>query len=147
MNFSWIEDDKLAGCRGIRTDEELGFVASLGIKGLVRLAPHSEIDIEPAHIEGAGIVDFPEPVSDWTAPTQEQIRRVLAFTANMVRTEKPVAISCGWGRGRTGTILTCYLIQQGLSADEAIDAVRQKGRTAYETTGQLEAIKEYERSL
>ena len=42
------------------------------------------------------------------------------FVHNAIAKGRPVAVSCGAGCGRTGTVLACYLVSAGYSAEEAI---------------------------
>ena len=120
MNFSWLEQGRIAGCRGPRSDNDLAFLASVGIQTLVRLAHEEETGIYTADVEANGIEDCYEPVSDWTAPSQHQIDRIISFVHNAIEKGRPVAVSCGAGCGRTGTVLACYLVSTGYSAEEAI---------------------------
>lgn len=150
MKFGWIEDGRLAGCRGPRSDQELDFLASIGIRALVRLAYEAETDIAGHDVEANGIEDCYEPVKDWTAPRQEQIDRVIRFIRGAFDQAKPVAVSCGWGKGRTGTILACHFVSLGQTADQAIDqliSIRPISKEILSVPGQKEAIIEFARRL
>lgn len=120
LNFGWLEEGVLAGCRGPRTDKDLSWLASR-IGALVRLADEDETDLRGSEVERYAIRDFYEPVRDWTAPSQEQLDRVIAFIKTAVEDGKAVAVSCGAGYGRTGTVLACYLVANGLSPEAAMD--------------------------
>lgn len=125
LNFSWLEDRLVAGCRGPRTDRDLAWLAPR-IRALVRLAPEDETgtDLSRSDVEGYGIRDCYEPVPDWTPPSQEQLDRVIAFMKTALENGEPVAVSCGAGKGRTGTVLACYLVAKGLRPQAAIDKLR-----------------------
>lgn len=147
MNFSWLEEGSLAGCRGPRSDQDLQFLASKGIKALVRLAYAGETGVTSQNLERKGMKDCYEPVRDFTAPSQNQIDRVVAFIRNALDGGYPVAVSCGAGYGRTGTILACYLICAGLSADDAIEkliSIRPCSKEILTVPGQKQAIVEFE---
>lgn len=150
MNFSWVEQNRIAGCRGPRSDKDLGFLVSMGIQALVRLAHEEETGICAADVESHGIEDCYEPVPDLTAPSQHQIDRLIAFVHNVIEHGKPVAVSCGAGYGRTGTVLACYLVAAGHSAKHAIQqlfAVRSCSREILTVPGQKEAVLEFARRL
>ena len=52
---------------------------------------------------------------------------------------------CAMGRGRTGTMLACYLVaKEGYSGDEAIDEIRRRRRGSIETRRQEAAVREFE---
>lgn len=146
MNFGWLEG-RIAGCRGPRSNSDLAFLASIGIQALVRLAHEEETGIFAANVESNGIEDCYEPVTDWTAPSQHQIDRIIGFVRNAIEKGWPVAVSCGAGCGRTGTILACYLVSAGLSAENAIKqliAVRPCSREILNVPGQKKAVLEFE---
>ena len=150
MNFGWLEDGHLAGCRGPRSDKDLAFLASRGIRALVRLAYEEETSITGHAVEQNGMEDCYEPVEDFTAPSQKQIDRVVRFIRRAVREGKPVAVSCGAGRGRTGTILACYLVSLGHAADYAIESLissRPSSKEILCVPGQKQAVYEFERRL
>jgi atypical dual specificity phosphatase len=143
MNFSWLDGGAVAGCRGPRTDADLMFLASVGITALVRLAPEDETGLASSDVRENGLEDCYEPVRDWTAPSQEQIDRIIGFMKRTVENGKRVTVSCGAGCGRTGTILACYLVATGFSADAAIRAVidaRPCSREILRVPGQQKAV-------
>jgi atypical dual specificity phosphatase len=144
MNFSWVVSGRLAGCAGPVLQRDLSLLFSQGIRALVRLGSREEGAFDQQDIAEAGMEDCYEPVPDFTAPSLNQIERVIQFIARSLGQGKPVAISCGAGYGRTGTILSCYFVCLGLSAKEAIARVRAIGRCPYETEAQRKAIEDYE---
>jgi len=154
IKFSYVVDDMVAGCAGPRFPEHLDFLRSQGIAGLVRLAAQDEAAFTTEEIEEAGFDDCHEPVEDWNAPTQDQIDRAVRFVRSLAAQGKKVAITCGAGVGRTGTLLACYLVSEGMSARQATDLVREKRPRSIEerdpngrSTGQKEAIVEFERRI
>ncbi len=150
MNFSWLEEGLVAGCRGPRTDADLSFLARVGIRALVRLAHEDETGIAASDVQQCGIEDCYEPVEDRAAPSQEQIDRVFSFVQRAVSRGKSVAVSCGAGYGRTGTILACYLVSKGLSQEAAIRTLieaRPCSREILHVPGQREAVIEFQRRM
>lgn len=148
MNFGWLEEDLVAGCRGPRTEADLAFLARNRIGALVRLAHEDETGITASDVRQSGIEDCYEPVADWTAPTQEQIDQVVGFMVDTLDAGKAVAVSCGAGCGRTGTILGCYLVSTGLSAKVAIRTLidaRPCSDEILRVPGQREAVVEFAR--
>jgi atypical dual specificity phosphatase len=148
LNFSWLEDGLVAGCRGPRTNEDLAFLASIGIRSLVRLAAEPETGLSGPDVQRYAISDCYEPVPDWTAPSQKQIDRVVAFINNAVEKAEPVAVSCGAGYGRTGTVLGCYLVSKGLTAEAAIERLivcRPCSKEILNVPGQKQAVIDFQR--
>jgi protein-tyrosine phosphatase len=69
---------------------------------------------------------------------------LVAIRAAVSRGER-VAVHCGGGLGRTGTLLACYLVDRGLNDDEAIARVRATRTGSIETRGQVAAIEAFAR--
>jgi atypical dual specificity phosphatase len=120
MNFGWLIDGQVAGCRGPTSDEDLHFLSNSGVRALVRLAESSKARVTKQDVVAAGMQDCHQPVQDFHPPTLRQLDKILRFISGMIRRGKPVALSCGAGYGRTGTVLACWLIGNGKSADEAL---------------------------
>jgi atypical dual specificity phosphatase len=140
----------LAACRGPRCGSDLGFLVTAGIRALVRLAYDEETGISGSDVREYGIEDCYEPVKDFTAPAQKQIDRLIKFIASASTQRQPVAISCGAGYGRTGTILACYLVYGGQVPDNAIQEVIQRRPGSNEilrVPGQKDAVLEFHRRL
>jgi len=151
MNFSWFIDQQVAACRAPATINELQFLAQNGVKSLVRVA--KERRMTPSDVSSVGMVDCPIGVADFNAPNQKQLKKVVNFMTTMVRAHKTVAVSCGAGYGRTGTVLACYMIDEGKTDVEALQYLEAHRRESYleiinnPSSGQLSAIREYAKSL
>jgi atypical dual specificity phosphatase len=144
-NFSWLVRDEIAGSAAPRSPEDIAELRQLGVCALVRMADDPIAHRLAQDITLEGLEDCHEPVPDFTAPTVSQIKRMVSFIQQCLSQGKPVAVSCGAGFGRTGTILACYLVSKGRSADAAILEVRRKRPGSIETAGQERAVRDYEK--
>ena len=147
LNFSWLVDGKIAGHSAPESDDDLHYLKSMGIKALVRMAEIEKARVTPIQLKRLGFTDCHEPVADFTPPDQSQIDRMITFIRKSVSEGRPTGVSCGAGIGRTGTILTCYLVQNGLTADQAIEQMIRKRGTDIETHDQKEAVRTYAKSV
>jgi atypical dual specificity phosphatase len=148
LNFSWVEERRVAGCRGPRSQQDLADLASLGVDSVVRLAETTGVSAE--QVAAAGLRDCHEPVADFTAPSQEQVDRALGFMFQELGARRAVVVSCGAGQGRTGTLLACYLTARGYGAERAIELltrVRPQSQELLLVPGQKEAVIEFGRRL
>jgi len=141
LNFSWLIPGEIAGHRAPISEEDLRYLKHKGIKALVRMSEHHKAKVTGDQIEKLGFTDCHKPVPDFTAPSQEQIDKIIAFIKQSTANKKPVGVSCSAGIGRTGTILACYLVIKGWTTDKAIREVRSKRPGSIETPEQEEAIR------
>ena len=141
MGFSWLIDNEVAGHEEPCSREDLVWLYEKGIRALVRMSDDPRVT--PQEIEGAGLIDLPEPLRDFSAPTQEQLDRMVSFMIESAWAGKPVGVSCGAGIGRTGTVLACYLVSRDLTAKGRVLQVRSKRPGSVETEKQIEAIDQF----
>jgi 4-hydroxy-tetrahydrodipicolinate reductase len=83
------------------------------------------------------------PVPDMTAPPTSVLETAVRFIDEQLRRGDPTVVHCGAGLGRTGTVLACYLVSQGASADEAMRDVREARPGSIETAEQEQAIRHF----
>jgi atypical dual specificity phosphatase len=147
-NFSFVVEDEIAGCAhpdyAGECDEALAELREAGISALVSLdecgVPLFEIADHDLHYLHLAIPDF-------GTPTLEQLQEFLAFVERERGEGRRVAVHCGAGYGRTGTMLACYLVSKGEEADKAISRVRRQRPGSIETPEQEEFIRSFAASL
>ena len=137
-DFSWLLEDKLAGMQHPgewrRTFVRL---KEMGIGAVVSLTPVPlprrllyEHDMAYLHL----------PVENFEAPELRQIKRFVEFCDENIDSSRAVMVHCLAGLGRTGTMLACYLVSEGMAPDVAIDYVREYRPGSIETAEQEQAI-------
>jgi len=90
MNFKWIIEGRLAACRGPRNERDLSFLASRGVRALVRLSHEDETGMTPATVASAGLRDCYEP----TATGSQRSTQSLISAMALRRIARRTAISC-----------------------------------------------------
>ncbi len=142
-NFSWMIEQRLAGASYPCSEDAIALLQKQGVQALLSLSEEtvpadllSKYQLQAKHL----------PVADFTAPTLEQVEQALIIIDGFLERGLPVAIHCGAGLGRTGTILACYLVSQGCSAKEAIHQVRDARLGSIETPEQEVVIEAYEQA-
>jgi atypical dual specificity phosphatase len=139
--FSWAVEGELAGmaCPDGRP-EDFRELKARGVAALVNLTTRQW---PPEPIERGGLEYLWLPIPDFAAPADEQIDRFVEFCDHNIAAGRPVVAHCIAGRGRTGTMIACYLAHRGMGPAEAIDYVRALRPGSIETAGQEEAVHAY----
>jgi atypical dual specificity phosphatase len=147
LNFSWLIDGEVAGHSAPASTDDLIYLKDQGIRAVVRMEEEHRALVTPEQIREQGLIDYHQPVVDFTAPTLNQINRMIQFIEENVADGKPVGVSCHAGIGRTGTLLACYLVKKGRTADKAMQEVALKRRAGIETADQKQAVRDYARQI
>ena len=143
-HFSWLVEQKLAALSYPESEDAFTLLWKLGMRAMINLA---EEPLPGEILRKVGILTEHIPVVDFTVPTLQQVEQALAMIRFCLDRNMPVAVHCVAGLGRTGTILACYLIGQGISAEEAITTIRKWRPGSIEISEQEAVIYEYERLL
>jgi protein-tyrosine phosphatase len=65
-------------------------------------------------------------IKDFSVPTERQMIRILNQIDICFKYDKPVYVHCRGGKGRTGTVVGCYLVRHGFAAgNDVIERIRE----------------------
>jgi DNA polymerase-4 len=65
------------------------------------------------------------PIQDCDIPSYELMEKIQKTISDTLGNGENLYLHCWGGRGRTGTVVGCYLVQQGMAAEEALEKIRQ----------------------
>ena len=137
---TWIVPGKVLACPYSSAPEPLSRLAREGVGLCVNL---HERALEPAWLLDHGLVELHLPVPDFTAPSPEVLSEAVAAIDRSLSDGRAVAVNCGAGLGRTGTVVACWLVRQGRSPEDAIALVRERRPGSIETAEQERAVHEF----
>jgi atypical dual specificity phosphatase len=140
----WLAPEQVLGCAYPRRESALAGLRQQGVSVLVNLHERAHA---PDRLARHGLSEVHLPVRDFTAPSPEQLGRGVEAIERSLADGHRVAVHCGGGIGRTGTLLACYLVWQGLAPPEAIARVRAVRPGAVETRSQVAAVEAYAASI
>ncbi len=134
MNFDWIAENQVAAM-ALPWPDELLELRRLGFTAVLSLS-----DEVPKEIAESGLQHLHVPIRDFSAPTQGQLEAAVEFIELVVNSGGRVAVHCGAGLGRTGTVVAAWLVRRGRAPSEAIGEVRRRRPGSVETRGQEAAV-------
>lgn len=146
--FHWLVPGRLAGCPkpGVvhAVDHDLALLRRMGITMLINLTEHPfPQDALARH----GLKGYALHVEDRRAPPLLWAKLLLAKMERFMRDGEVLAVHCLAGLGRTGTILCCWLIKEGLTAEEALRRVRSLDRGFVQSEEQEQLLRDLENNL
>jgi len=141
--FTWVVPEKVVAMSR-PTPADLAALKSAGVTRIMSLTLQP---LRGEDLEKHGITDVHLPMADMTAPSLDEVQGFVDQLTALVEGGHKVAVHCGAGLGRTGTMVACYLVACGLSADEALRQIRKRRPGSVESAAQERAVCEYETHL
>jgi hypothetical protein len=139
----WVESGKLlAGAFPGSPDldeakEKITGLVQCGIQRIINLMepdetghhgepfdPYDQIFREMGAEKGLDVSMIRRAVRDFDVPTPELMASIVGEINRFIELGLPVFVHCWGGRGRTGTVIGCWLVNQGLTGQEALDHIR-----------------------
>ena len=140
--FTWVDKPHLAALAYPDSAADLAWLRRNGVEILVSL---TESPISRQWVNEAGLIVVNVPVPDMEPPTDRQLDHLLETIRKANAARMGVAVHCGAGLGRTGTVLAAYFVTLGMSPREAVAKVRDLRPGSVETADQELAIEAFAR--
>ena len=147
----WVTDRLLAGkYPGSQFDEDaaekVSALLDAGVRTFVDLTEDGEL-LSYAHLLPVDVSHHRVAVPDVTCPRADQVREVLDVIEQGAA-RGVVYLHCRGGCGRTGVVLGCYLVEEGVDPDEALARVHALTRSLWdwrcpETDAQVEMVRRW----
>ena len=67
-------------------------------------------------------------IRDFTCPSPNEMRAILDTIDDALARGRRVYVHCWGGIGRTGTVIGCWLVRHGRSAEEALELIAERRR-------------------
>lgn len=91
--------------------------------------PYEELLAEAGRSLGCSIACSRMPIKDLGIPSAVEMEQILDLIDGSLAENKPVYVHCWGGRGRTGTVVGCYLARHGYASGpkllDLIDELRR----------------------
>ena len=135
--------------RGLSLTQALDDMAAAGTTHIACLVTNGELkhyglpDLIARYVR-AGFMVRHLPIQDFRVPTRAEMESLAEWTLTALAREARILIHCVGGLGRSGLAAACCLKDRGLSADEAVAAVRAaRSPYAVESAEQVAFVRGY----
>lgn len=137
--WNWIDDTVLLGALPVASDAAR--LRELGITGVINMceeypgpvAAYSKNGIEQLHL----------PTVDFVPPTDEFVQRGVDFIETHRARGGKVYVHCKAGRGRSATIVLCYLVARGHTLQSGMELMLQKRPQILKKLAERDVIKRF----
>lgn len=159
-NCYWVNSRLMAGEYPIERDPK---VAQQKLNGIVEAGITDFLDLtDPADgLNAYADMKASQPFShrqmtikDMDVPSRENMRQILDHLQARLDSGHKVYVHCWGGIGRTGTVVGCHLVEQGMTPDQALEHIAQRWQTmekvvrfprSPQTDAQVEFIRNWSR--
>jgi protein-tyrosine phosphatase len=125
-----------------------------GVRTFLDLTEHGELKpydtwlAAEARAAGVEVAYHRHPVRDLDVPTSDGMRAILDVIESAITADAPVYVHCWGGIGRTGTVVCCWLVERGLTGEQALgeiallrDGIKKRQIRSPEMDGQQEFVR------
>jgi len=137
--WDWVNDDILLGALPFKSDAQR--LHDLGISAVVNTC--DEYAGPEAEYARLGIEQFRMPTPDYVSPQYEDVAKGVAFIEQKIAEGKKVFVHCKAGRGRSATLVACYLVKHGATPDEAQELLTSKRHQVLKRIALREVVKRF----
>jgi hypothetical protein len=99
------------------------FFLDLTEPGEYGLRPYESLLLDEAALTGIPVVQRHMPIEDMGTPAPEEMRSILDVIDEALADGRNVYVHCYGGLGRTGTVIGCYLVRQGMGGEAALGEI------------------------
>jgi hypothetical protein len=137
---------------------KLRWLLNLGIDVFIDLTEMGEYGLEPYNpllLEEArslkkNIQYIRHPIKDFSIPPKDQVERIISEIDQAMEAGQQIYLHCLGGKGRTGSVVGCYLAEHGYPGQAALDRIIELRQglpnaddRSPETPGQRKLVEEW----
>jgi len=137
--WDWVDDDVLLGA--LPFPHHVAELKALGIGAVINTCCEYAGPVE--YYKAAGIEVLALPTVDFTPPSIEHVRAGVKFMQEQIGRGRKVYVHCKAGRGRSATVVMCYLLRKGMSAEEAQKLMSEKRPHVMSNLWQREVVQQF----
>ena len=131
-------------------DQNIDLILDLTEDGEAGLRPYANIFFDEAAKIPRKVNHQRLPLRDFQNPAHETLSEILNTIDLSLSEGKSIYLHCFGGKGRTGTVVGCYLVRHGMTGQEALEKIRElrkfipgRDEQSPETVGQKRMVLEW----
>ena len=146
--FRWVVPGRLgtAPLPGAVLDIDLD-LAALRVVGVTTLITLTRSDLPQDALSRHGLRNLHLPIYDREAPSVNQLRMLAIRMGRLMAQGEVLCVHCRAGLGRTGTVVAGWMIHEGLTAQAALERLREIDRDYVQSAEQEAFLHELEASF
>lgn len=102
---------------------EAGFTDFIDLTQRGELTPYEVILRDLAYMFGVKATYTRMSIRNFSVPSNETMRSILSSIDESLSNGRQVYVHCWGGVGRTGTVVGCYLVRQGMTGEQALNQI------------------------
>lgn len=133
LDFTWIIENEVAASRhpikatyyDVSWEDVVMWLNKQGIQAIITLSAERPLEIEEIKVLDKFNVSYLFlPITDFSIPDDDSIvERFVSYTSKLRGEKKPFLVHCAAGCGRTGIMLMIYLMEKGMSLNDAFNYI------------------------
>jgi protein-tyrosine phosphatase len=101
----------------------INYILDLTSVGEAGLKPYAHLFHEEARKISMSVIHKRIPIQDSRKPSKEMMVEILDMIDSALSKGKNIYLHCYGGKGRTGTVVGCYLVRHGTPSEIALETI------------------------
>lgn len=138
FEFYWLRKGIIAGSSRPYSENHLKYISNQGIKKIISIVDSGLIQMYASSFD---IQVIPFEFVDFGVPSLDQVKEFYSIIEDSKKNNAPILVHCAMGCGRTGLLLTLYLMKfEKLDWETALNDLREIRPCAVESRNQLDFL-------
>lgn len=106
-------------------EQDLDFFLDLTEESELDIKPYADLLTDEATKVRRSVLRKQYPIPDFSTTSQAGMVEILDMIDRALSAGRNVYMHCLGGRGRTGTVVGCYLVRHGIPPDQALEKIQE----------------------